>query len=113
MFRNVSSQQVCGFHYIADGTSSAVFELIAFCVADNAEPGLVDGTELLVAKLRPNADLAWVGNQFLVIQHGYFKSLIRGWSWMLPSGEEGGLEIQLIELSHNNLARRSASKFIR
>ena len=32
---------------------------------------------------------------------------------MLPSGEEGGLEIQLVELSHNNLARRSAGKFIR
>ena len=113
MFRNVSSQQVCGFHYIADGTSSAVFELIAFCVADNAESGLVDGTELLVAKLRPNADLAWVGNQFLVIQHRNFKSLIRGWRLDIAQRRGGGLEIQLVELSHNNLTRRSAGKFIR
>jgi hypothetical protein len=90
-----------------------VFELIAFCVADNAEPGLVDGTELLVAKLRPNADLAWVGNQFLVIQHGNFKSLIRGWKLDVAQRRGEGLEIQLVELSHNNLARRSASKFIR
>lgn len=67
-----------------------MFELIAFCVADNAESGLVDGTELLVAKLRPNADLAWVGNQFLVIQNGNFKSLIRGWRLDIAQRRGGG-----------------------